>query len=328
MRKKLLLALGLLVLCGGALVSFFAPGLGRAREDEVVPGGPVRGDFAFFHAARLASPVFAGRAPATEGGDLAARYIARYFRAFGLQPAGDGGTYFQEVPCAGLTLERAGERWRVRPREGPGRFTSPNVLGFLPGKKEEIVVVSAHYDHLGKNGGTFFPGANDNASGVGVLLEVARTLSGRAERPKKTVLFAAWTLEEAGLLGSKFFAAGFPGKVEAVINLDTVGNGEEGVYVAWATGPNRLVSLLEEVGGELGLKVAPVFSSPGEGHASDHVPFSARGVPAVTLTSPAWLEANHTPGDVPALLVPSRLEAAGRLVTRVLERLAYENPLI
>src|SRR5690606_17672862 len=101
--------------------------------------------------------------------------------AAGLVPAGDDGGWLQAFP------------------EGK------NVIGVLPGAnplfKDEAIVVSAHYDHLGPN----HPGADDNASGVAVLIELARTAAQQG-RPPRTVVFAAFSGEESGLLGSRWYA--------------------------------------------------------------------------------------------------------------------------
>ena len=91
----------------------------------------------------------------------------------------------------------------IQPREIKAR----NVLGMLPGAdpqhKDEIVVIGAHYDHMGHDpDGNIYNGANDNASGVAVMLEIARLWQAQGFRPDRSVLFAAWDVEEQGLVGS------------------------------------------------------------------------------------------------------------------------------
>ncbi|MBN1888744.1 MAG: M28 family peptidase [Thermoflexales bacterium] len=110
-----------------------------------------------------------------------------------------------------------------------------NVLGLLPGTdpqhKDEIVVIGAHYDHMGRDpDGTIYNGANDNASGVAVMLEIARLWQAQGFRPARSVLFAAWDDEEQGLLGSHYYAYNsiYPlDRTVAMLNLDMVGVGEE-----------------------------------------------------------------------------------------------------
>jgi hypothetical protein len=111
------------------------------------------------------------------------------------------------------------------------QVTSPNIIGVLPGSdpqlEHEYVVVSAHLDHLGVgrpiNGDSIYNGAMDNASGIASLIEIAKTLSGSPEKPRRSVLFAAWTGEESGMLGSQFFVAHPTVKLDeivAAINMD------------------------------------------------------------------------------------------------------------
>ena len=110
-----------------------------------------------------------------------------------------------------------------------------NVLGLLPGSdpqyKDEIVVISAHYDHVGRNpDGTVYNGANDNASGVAVMLEIARLWQAQGFKPARSVLFAAWDGEERGWLGSTYYVENpvYPlDHTVALLNLDMVGVGDE-----------------------------------------------------------------------------------------------------
>ena len=141
------------------------------------------------HTNVLTDAVMQGRGLGSDGLARAGHYIAEQFREAGLQPV--GGTYIQP--------------WR---QEVPdlGQVTMANVMGMIPGSdaklSSEPVVLGAHYDHLGTNeeSGEFFPGADDNASGISVLIEVARKLA-RAFTPQRPILFVAFTGEESGLLG-------------------------------------------------------------------------------------------------------------------------------
>ncbi|MCH9030520.1 MAG: M20/M25/M40 family metallo-hydrolase [Bacteroidetes bacterium] len=176
------------------------------------------------HVKFLASDDLKGRGLGTEELDKAAQYIADQFNAAGLQPAGDDGTFFQ------IWTENVG-------KEGK-QFSFKNVIGIIPGTDEKLagqsVVLSAHYDHLGLgwpdvrkgNEGKIHYGADDNASGVSVMIELAK-LMGKSEKPKRTIVFVAFTGEEAGLIGSRYYVKNyteFPAdKVIANLNLDTVG---------------------------------------------------------------------------------------------------------
>ena len=114
---------------------------------------------------------------------------------------------------------------------GLRRTESANVLGMLPGSdpqlKNEYIVVTAHLDHLGRgsavNGDSVYNGAHDNAVGIAIMLEIARALHASNTKPRRSVVFAAVTAEEKGLLGSDFFAQQPPGdetKLVANINID------------------------------------------------------------------------------------------------------------
>ncbi len=153
----------------------------------------------------LASEDLGGRGFGTPGLDKAADYIAKEFKAAGLAPGGDEeGGFFQTFEDIGGDAARAA--------------TLKNVIGVIPGRKPEMkqqsVVVGAHYDHLGtgwpetrdKKPGKIHPGADDNASGVAVLIELARVLAA-GPRPDRTIVFVAFTGEEAGKRGSKYYVA-------------------------------------------------------------------------------------------------------------------------
>ena len=176
------------------------------------------------HVKYLASDDLKGRGLGTEELEKAAQYISDQFKAAGLQPAGDDGTFFQV--------------WEQKVGKDRKQFSFKNVIGIIPGTDEKLagqsVVLSAHYDHLGLgwpdvrkgNEGIIHYGADDNASGVAVMIELAK-LMGKTEKPKRTIVFVAFTGEEAGLIGSRNYVKNytmFPAdKVIANLNLDTVG---------------------------------------------------------------------------------------------------------
>lgn len=106
-----------------------------------------------------------------------------------------------------------------------------NVIGVIPGsdpaRRDEAVVLGAHYDHLGVRDGRIYPGADDNASGVAALLAIARAFAGALQTPSRTVVFAFWTGEEEGHLGSRFYlgAPRWPlARTTAYLNLDMIGH--------------------------------------------------------------------------------------------------------
>jgi Zn-dependent M28 family amino/carboxypeptidase len=162
------------------------------------------------------------------------------------------------------------------------KYLSSNVIGTIPAvkKTKKTVVITAHYDHLGKMGkNTYFPGANDNASGVAMLLELARYYT---KNPTKyNLVFIAFAGEEAGLVGSSYFVQ-YPWiKLEDIhflLNLDIMGSGEEGITVVNATKHPKHYQKLVDINTQE--KYLPQVKSRGPAANSDHYWFSERGVPA------------------------------------------------
>lgn len=176
------------------------------------------------------------------------------------------------------------------------QFESNNVIAMLPGAdpmlRSEAVIYTAHYDHLGIRpdmpGDNIYNGANDNATGTGIVLELARTYSLAAEKPKRSILFASVTAEEQGLLGSEYLGKHPPlpaGKITLDLNFDDVpplGAPEE-VEVSGAerTTFYRTVQGLAE---EFRLKIRP-DARPEAGHyyRSDHFSLARVGIPAFSI---------------------------------------------
>jgi Zn-dependent M28 family amino/carboxypeptidase len=163
-------------------------------------------------------------------------------------------------------------------------YKSSNVLAYLPAaqkaKNKPYIVLTAHYDHLGMMGqNTYFPGANDNASGVGMLLYLAQQLA-KERNPNFNYVFIAFSGEEAGLLGSAYFVAHpiIPLKdIRFLLNSDIMGSGEEGITVVNATlfKPEfeKLVELNQKG------NFLPQVKSRGPAANSDHYFFTEKGVP-------------------------------------------------
>lgn len=161
-------------------------------------------------------------------------------------------------------------------------YTSRNVFGYLPAKKKckKTIIYSAHYDHLGRMGSdTYFPGANDNASGTAMLISMAKYF--KANPVDYNVLFIAFAGEEAGLVGSKYFVEHplikLP-NIAFLLNLDIMGSGEEGITVVNATLFEKEFKELQAINTEKQL-LAQV-KSRGPAANSDHYWFTEHGVPA------------------------------------------------
>lgn len=176
------------------------------------------------------------------------------------------------------------------------RFSSPNVVAALPGSdpsvREETVVFTTHYDHLGmeaegaSGSDVVFNGAKDNASGVATLLEVARALVGMPERPRRTILFAAVTAEESGLLGSEYLARHpTTGRFVANVNMDAVNMyGRTEDLVALGGEHSTLGATFRRIGEQLEFRVER-DRHPEQGYffRSDQLSFVDRGVPALYI---------------------------------------------
>lgn len=226
------------------------------------------------HVTELTAPVMAGRQIGTQGIDAAARYLADQFAASGLQPIQR--SYYQQW----TQTQQDGSSLRLR-----------NVVGVIPGENPALsrqpVVIGAHYDHLGVDSvsGEIFSGADDNASGVAILLEVAAKLSSTFA-PQRPIVFVAFTGEEAGLLGSEYFVQSPPGTfaaadIYAMVNLDAVGRLENRKLQVFATdSAYEWPFMAQGIGFTIGLQ----SEFPAQTIASsDHVPFLNAGIPAIHL---------------------------------------------
>lgn len=161
-------------------------------------------------------------------------------------------------------------------------YKTQNVMAYIPGKKKcgKTIIFTAHYDHLGRMGrDAYFPGGNDNASGTAMLLTMAKYFK---ENPTDyNILFVAFSGEEAGLLGSKYFVEHSPiklNKIRFLINLDIMGSGEEGITAVNATLFPEEFELLEKINTEQNLLSAVKKRGPAAN--SDHYWFTEKGVPA------------------------------------------------
>ena len=170
--------------------------------------------------------------------------------------------------------------------------TSRNVVGVLPGttRADEAVLYMAHWDHLGKHegeeGDNVYNGAVDNATGVAGILEIAEAFAGQEQKPERSAVFVAVTLEESGLLGSKYYVAHptFPlNKIAGVINLDAMSvGGKSRDFVVTGKGNSELEDLLKVQADQQG-RVLVQEGNPAGGYyfRSDHFNFAKAGVPAL-----------------------------------------------
>jgi hypothetical protein len=270
----------------------------------------------------LASDELAGRGLGTPGLDKAADYIARQFSDAGLQPCGDGtDDYFQ------VWTEKV---------DMPDRdlVSIKNVIGIIPGKNPQFngqsVVIGAHYDShglgwpdvLADNKGKIHPGADDNASGISVLLEFAR-LVGRKWQPERTVVFVAFSAEETGKLGSIHYirqAKEYPvSKTMAMINLDTVGQlGQDALTIFGNYSAREWVHIFRGAGYVTGVPIKQSTIDTGNG---DEKSFIDAGVPSVHFFSGAR-DNYHRPTDTVDRIDTAGLVKTAAVLKEVIEYLA------
>jgi hypothetical protein len=185
-------------------------------------------------------------------------------------------------------------------------YPTQNIVGYISGQiqPDSFLVVTAHYDHLGQMGSsTYFPGANDNASGTAMLLELAAHYSQRANRPAYSIVFLAFGAEEAGLVGSHYFVE-HPlvplSHIRFLLNLDLLGTGDEGATVVNGRELPAQFQLLQRLNeAQHALKS---LAARGKAANSDHFPFSEHGVPAFFLYTRGGTTAYHDVYDRAATL--------------------------
>lgn len=236
----------------------------------------------------LASDSLEGREAGKQGGLKAAEYIKSLFEEMGIKPW--RGKYFQPF---------SGSRHGGTSDQNPNM---QNVLGYIKGKRsDEIVVVGAHYDHVGiRPNGTndsIYNGADDNASGSSAVLQIAKAFVASGETPERTIIFALWDGEEKGLLGSFYFVEDHwkylpipmiePISIKGCINLDMIGRNKEGTdgthVIAFRS--KSKPAFEEWIKNDIEtykLSLSPEFRDPDSmPGGSDHMPFDMKGVPYI-----------------------------------------------
>jgi len=267
----------------------------------------------------LASEDLKGRGIGTPELDIAADYIAKKFEEYGLLPGSDDGTYFQS--------------WKQDVLDKKN-ISLKNIFGIIPGTNpdlSEAVVISAHYDHLGLgwpdvkkgNEGKIHYGADDNASGVSVLLELAKSL-GKSFKPARTIIFVAFTAEEAGLIGSRYFVTNYKKyparKIFAILNLDTVGRLFGNKLMVLNTNTAREWKFIF-MGANFTTGV-PTELVTQDLDASDQTAFIEKGIPGVQLFYTGIKSDYHSPEDIADKIDVDGLIKTAAISREVLEYLA------
>ena len=246
----------------------------------------------------LASDELAGRATGTPQEQLAATYIADQFKKMGVKPMGDDESYFQLYTAYDSGNPHADEEEK---KETGTAINGRNVIGFRDNNAPFTVVIGAHYDHLGMgNFGSLHNGepaihngADDNASGIAVMLYLAKRLKSK-EFEHNNYLFIAFSGEEKGLWGSNYWTKNSTyslDKINYMINLDMVGRMKENKIAINGTGTSPAWSILDDVNEKHSL----VKSESGIG-PSDHTSFYLQDIPAIHFFT-GQHEDYHKPTD-------------------------------
>jgi hypothetical protein len=273
----------------------------------------------------LAADSMEGRRTGTAGAHRAAEFLAAELERYGIEPAGDNGTYVQTVPMARITEETASgprerftleidyESWEALPAESI-ITTESNIIGIIRGSDPELanqaIVLGAHYDHLGIGSpildsedvpDSIYNGADDNGSGTAAVLEIARELI-QGRTPLRTIVFLLSTGEEFGLLGTRYYIANpvIPlHQTVADLQIEMIGRVDDaagGFGKAWLTGYERTT-----LGDQLAASKSHIVPDPRPDEdfffRSDNVAFAVLGIPAHTMSSFGLHPDYHQPSD-------------------------------
>jgi Zn-dependent M28 family amino/carboxypeptidase len=269
--KQLLLVL-VLTSCGAAQPAPQSPKPTPAQASKPAAAKKIDAARLLEDVRALSADAMEGRGAGTKGGELARAYVERRLTEAGLAPLWPTFEQPFDLPAGG----------------GKG----VNVVGYVKGTKypERLVVVSAHYDHLGVRGGQIYNGADDNASGVAVLLQLAAHYAGAAARPEHSMVFAALDAEEIGLVGARELVKRLKAEKRDValdVNLDMVGHSERGeLYASGTYHTPALRPALERVAAGAPVKLLIGHDRPEQGHddwtnQSDQYAFYKAGIPFV-----------------------------------------------
>ena len=318
--KEFLLALILLGSGAFALPSQL-PKSGDGRSAAALPTSAVINSEQLFEDLRiLSADAMEGRGAGTKGGAMARAYIVRRFADAGLKP-----------------LWQSYEQPFDLPPGGDGRAgKGANVVGFLRGKlhPERFVVVTAHYDHLGIRHGQIYNGADDNASGVAGLLQLAAHFS--REQPENSMIFAALDAEEIGLVGAYALVKQLRAERREValnFNLDMISHNERGeLYAAGAQRTTALRPLLEQVAARAPVHLLLGHDRPEEGHddwtnQSDQYAFHKAGLPWVYFGVEDHKD-YHKPSDKFDSITPAFFVHAAETILDALRTLDQNLPAI
>ncbi len=272
----------------------------------------------------LASDAMQGRASGSHDELLAATYLASQLRQIGIPPAGDDGSYIQNV---------SGE---FNFRQGKKQWNTRNVIGMLKGRdpklKDEVILLTAHLDHIGigeaVNGDNIYNGADDDASGCVAVLQFARVLA-HNKAPKRTVLFVFFGSEETGGQGNQYFLQHPPvplHNIVANLEFEMIGRPDSAVKPGelWLTGYDR-----SNLGPQLARHGAKLVADPHPKQQffmrSDNYALAKQGIVAQTISSFGLHSDYHRPSDDVEHIDFTHMEQAIRSMLGPVEWLANSD---
>ena len=259
------------------------------------------------HIAFLTADSLQGRFPGTPQDSIAQNYIVGHLKNAGYQPILQNFEFKSSVDFT--------------------KIKTANVLGILAGTdpvlKKQVIVVGAHYDHLGVKNGKTHPGADDNASGVAVLLELAKHFKQEQTNLKRSILFIAFGAEEQGLKGSSFFVDKplFPLEaMQVMLNMDMLGrlNQAKHLYINGAGTFRKGKKILNKLAKNYDLNPVIHLGSVG---GSDHISFYKKNISVLGMHTGAH-EQYHTPEDKKDLLQYDGLQNIANYIYQVVKQLA------
>ncbi len=253
----------------------------------------------------LASDVFEGRETGEKGQKLAASYIVDYYEHIGLLAPEGFDNYLQEIPK---------EFFKEK-----SKSASENVIAYIPGSEypEEFIVISSHYDHLGKKGDNIYYGADDDASGTAAVMQIANTFQDAFKAgygPKRSIVFLNFTGEEQGLFGSEYYTSHpiFPLESTVVnLNIDMIGRIDEKhedkaayIYLIGSDKLSKDLHKISESANKIFTKLELDYTYNDENdpnryyYRSDHYNFAKNNIPVIFYFNGSHKD-YHKPSDTP-----------------------------
>jgi len=226
-----------------------------------------------------------------------------------------------EILESSIPVKKSKTTVKVQVKVRQENIRTQNVLGLIKGtsKPDSVIVISAHYDHLGKQGTAIFPGANDNASGTSMLLSMAKYFS---QNPQEhSILFIAFGAEEAGLIGSQFYVEENPviplSKISFILNLDLMGNGVDGIMAVGGRDFPNYFERLTKLNAKL--KAVPEVKQRSNAPNSDHYFFLVKGVPGFFIYTLGGPKHYHDINDNASTIVLSKYTEVRTLLIQFIE---------